>query len=154
MGFLKGLFKRKPGGTLVGNLLRGVAKGASGGILGNGGMMISQFDADKRDLSDDDFKKRYGYAKNDQRALDYATSIAMDIAGSAWHAGLPNERFNASAGNTSTSTNNTEKAVNSVIKTSIGQFLKKWWWATLLPFGIGITAVIYFFKNKNKRRRR
>lgn len=36
MSFFKDLFKRKPGGTFVGNLIRGVANKASYGLLGNG----------------------------------------------------------------------------------------------------------------------
>lgn len=36
MGFLSGLFKRKKGGTFVGNLIRGAASKATGGILGSG----------------------------------------------------------------------------------------------------------------------
>ncbi len=36
MGFLKNIFKRKPGGTLVGNLLRGGSSAMTGGILGSG----------------------------------------------------------------------------------------------------------------------
>lgn len=36
MSFLSKIFKKKKGGTLVGNLIRGVANSASGGILGNG----------------------------------------------------------------------------------------------------------------------
>lgn len=36
MGFFKNLFKRKEGGTVVGNLLRGGASAATGGILGSG----------------------------------------------------------------------------------------------------------------------
>ena len=36
MGFFKKLFKRKKGGTFVGNLIRKVAKNKTGGILGNG----------------------------------------------------------------------------------------------------------------------
>lgn len=36
MGFIKKLFKRKPGGTFAGNLIRGVANNLSGGALGNG----------------------------------------------------------------------------------------------------------------------
>lgn len=40
MAFLKNLFKRKPGGTFVGNLIRGAANKFSGGLLGNGAMMI------------------------------------------------------------------------------------------------------------------
>jgi hypothetical protein len=63
MGFLSNLFKRKPGGTVIGNLFRGVASAASGGILGNGAMMISQQDADKRDLTDADYEKKYSQTK-------------------------------------------------------------------------------------------
>jgi hypothetical protein len=40
MSWLKNLFKKKPGGTVFGNMLRGVAKTATGGILGNGANMI------------------------------------------------------------------------------------------------------------------
>ena len=36
MGFFKNIFKKKKGGTLVGNLLRGVSSAATGGILGSG----------------------------------------------------------------------------------------------------------------------
>lgn len=32
MGFFKNIFKRKPGGTVVGNLVRGVADNFSGGL--------------------------------------------------------------------------------------------------------------------------
>lgn len=40
MGFLKNIFKRKVGGTFFGNLLRSVAHTATGGLLGNGAMML------------------------------------------------------------------------------------------------------------------
>lgn len=36
MGFFKNLFKRKEGGTFVGNLFRSVAKPLTGGVLGSG----------------------------------------------------------------------------------------------------------------------
>lgn len=39
-GIFKNIFKRKPGGTTAGNLLRGVANKLSKGKLGNGGMML------------------------------------------------------------------------------------------------------------------
>lgn len=35
-----GLFKRKPGGTVFGNILRGVVRTATGGLLGNGMLML------------------------------------------------------------------------------------------------------------------
>lgn len=40
MGFLKNIFKKKPGGTLLGNLVRGVSSAATGGILGSGANRI------------------------------------------------------------------------------------------------------------------
>ena len=36
MGFFSNIFKKKKGGTLFGNLLRGAASTATGGILGSG----------------------------------------------------------------------------------------------------------------------
>lgn len=36
MGFFKNIFKRKKGGTFFGNLIRGVASTATGGLLGTG----------------------------------------------------------------------------------------------------------------------
>jgi hypothetical protein len=63
MGLFKGLFKRKVGGTFLGNLVRGVTNKVSGGVLGNGGMMITQEDADKRDLSEDAYLQKYGITK-------------------------------------------------------------------------------------------
>ena len=39
---LKDLFKRKPGGTVVGNLLRGAASATTGGLLGRGAMMLKE----------------------------------------------------------------------------------------------------------------
>lgn len=40
MGFLSGLFKKKPGGTFFGNLIRGVTSSATGGMLGSGANRI------------------------------------------------------------------------------------------------------------------
>lgn len=39
MGFLGKIFKRKEGGTFLGNMIRGVAKTYTGGILGSGAQM-------------------------------------------------------------------------------------------------------------------
>jgi hypothetical protein len=36
MGLFKNIMKKKPGGTLVGNLVRGVANNLSGGVIGSG----------------------------------------------------------------------------------------------------------------------
>ena len=70
MGLFGDIFKRKPGGTFVGNLLRGGAKAVAnvfvpggGALVGNGAMMITQEDADKRDLTDAQFIAKYGLTK-------------------------------------------------------------------------------------------
>jgi hypothetical protein len=41
-GLFSRIFKRKPGGTMVGNLIRGVAKGYTGGLLGTGAMRLQE----------------------------------------------------------------------------------------------------------------
>lgn len=41
-GLFARIFKRKPGGTMVGNLIRSVAKGYTGGLLGNGAMKLQE----------------------------------------------------------------------------------------------------------------
>ncbi|MEZ2445928.1 hypothetical protein AB6805_29640 [Chitinophaga sp. RCC_12] len=74
MSFLGNLFKRKPGGTVLGNILRKTGStvagiipfvgGVASKIVGQGAMMISQEDADKRDLSDADFMAKYGVQKD------------------------------------------------------------------------------------------
>lgn len=63
MSFLSNLFKRKVGGTAVGNALRVFAGAYTGGAMGNGRMMITDLEADKRDLSEADFVTKYGMTK-------------------------------------------------------------------------------------------
>lgn len=50
MGLFKSIFRRKPGGTMLGNIFRGVAKAIpiAGPLLGNGGMMITAEQAAER----------------------------------------------------------------------------------------------------------
>lgn len=42
MSVLSKIFKRKPGGTFVGNLIRNQVKTLSGGLLGNGAMLLKE----------------------------------------------------------------------------------------------------------------
>lgn len=73
MSFLKDLFKRKPGGTFVGNSLRTLSSAYTGGAMGSGRMMITELDADKRDLNDTDFFTKYGRSK----ALAYPGTLPL-----------------------------------------------------------------------------
>lgn len=76
MGFLSNIFKKKPGGTVVGNLIRGVVNKASSGVLGTGAGMISQKDYDKRVLTDVEFYSRYGETKNGVVLPEYQQTAA------------------------------------------------------------------------------
>lgn len=89
MGLFKNIFKRKPGGTFVGNMIRGAVKNVPvvGGFLGNGQMMISEEDADKRDLSDADFEAKYG-KKKDGRPISALPGFVQQV-GAVLGSGLP-----------------------------------------------------------------
>lgn len=76
MGFLSNVFKKKPGGTMLGNLVRGAANKATGGVLGNGAGIISQEDFDKTTLSDVEFYNRYAKTKNGVVMQEYKNSSA------------------------------------------------------------------------------
>jgi hypothetical protein len=56
MSLLSKIFKKKAGGTLIGNLFRSV----TGGITGPA---PTQYDIDLKDLNDADFAKKYGTDK-------------------------------------------------------------------------------------------
>lgn len=65
MGFLGGLFKKKPGGTFVGNLFRKATNAVSGGLFGTGASKAAQDANDLANLSEDAYKKKYGMSKQD-----------------------------------------------------------------------------------------
>lgn len=76
MGGIKELFKKKPGGTFLGNALRGVVKAAAGAIpvvggtvaqmVGNG--VMTQEEYDLKNLSDSDYQSKYGITKTGAKA--------------------------------------------------------------------------------------
>ena len=72
-----GIFKSKPGGTFLGNLVRGVANKASGGILGNGVMLAaSQAQTDAATASAVSLQQK-------QDAINLTTANAKMVIGSA-----------------------------------------------------------------------
>lgn len=135
--FLGGLFKRKPGGTFFGNLLRKTAGAATGGILGNGAMMISQEDADKRDLSDSDYIAKYGMTK--------AGAVIPTIQPQRQILPVQQQLDNSLK-------QQFDKAKEDTKKKGFKEFLNKYWWALLAPLGLLILTIIYFAKPRKKRR--
>lgn len=133
-----GLFKRKPGGTLIGNLLRGVAKNATGGALGNGAMMISQEDADRRDLSDNDFSAKYGKTKT---GVVLGTPANPNITS-------PEQSL----------TNSTKEQIAKAEKETYWKLAKKYWYypvgMLIVGLSLGIMAGIQYTKKKYRIKNR
>ncbi len=146
MSFLGNLFKRKPGGTVLGNILRKTANtvagvipfvgGVASKIVGQGAMMISQEDADKRDLSDADYVAKYGVLK-DGRAPSVLNSAGQTLLATAGAGAI-------AGANTAIAGLEAQQAAE---KAGAWQYLK---W---LPV-VGLAFLIYKVYNNKKQRRR
>lgn len=83
MGFLDGLFKKKRGGTFVGNLLRGAANTVSDGLIGNGAQ-LSKWESEQDEL---DYKEQY--KKRKESLLDNPAYNIGNQIGNASNKHLP-----------------------------------------------------------------
>lgn len=152
MAFLGGLFNRKPGGTFFGNLIRGVAKtavgvvpgvgGALSNVIGNGAMMISQEDADKRDLSEADYQAKYG-KKKDGTAIPVLNQYGQ---------GLLNSGLAGALAGTSAFTSTVQSPVDAAHAGD--NFIEKYWkyiiW--IFPLAAGVIAYRVYKNRKNKKK--
>lgn len=147
MGFLSNIFKRKPGGTFVGNLLRKTANTVAGAIpfvggiaskvVGQGAMMITQEQADKRDLSDEDYYNKYGQYKDGRVKPPVFNDAGQQLLGTA--------AIGAVAGADAAVT--TLNAANAVgVKPSLWKYLQ---W---IP-AVALCLLIYKIWNNKKGRR-
>lgn len=143
-----GLFSRKVGGTLFGNILRGAASGATGGILGQGAMKITQEEADRRDMSDAQYLSVYGVNKSgvNPSVLPYLQQVggAILAGGATGIMGLNNAGVNSSSSqntNTNSSWNNglNQGATNSLM----GQYLKY-----IVPVISVVVLIVLYVKMK------
>lgn len=144
MSFFSNLFKRKPGGTFVGNLIRGAVKSVPvvGGLLGNGAMMISQVDADKRDLSDADFEAKYNATKSNVASDGSISAYLRETLGAA-AAGAVNgvQTYQAVQGNNLPESGTLNSGAQ---KTIFGMAIPQ-----VIGFAVGAIAVIYLlFKRR------
>ncbi|MBS1570973.1 MAG: hypothetical protein JST62_01055 [Bacteroidetes bacterium] len=112
MGLLQNIFGRKPGGTFVGNLIRNAASTATGGVLGQGQMKITQEEFDRKNLSDVAYYNKYGVSKPgaNPSVLPYLQQAAgAAISGAVGGIGVFNSTganaSNINGGNFSSNTN-------------------------------------------------
>ena len=126
---LTAIFKKVPGGTAIGNQLRDLFHNVSP-LLGNGAAIISQEQYDMENLSDELFAKKYGYTKNrvstgqkPDKSIKTQEQIKLELANKQ----------------------NDKGTVKTVL-----EFLKKYWYITLLPFGSIVLAIIWASSKKRR----
>lgn len=119
----KDIFKRKEGGTLLGNMVRGVVNNASGGLLGNGALML----------------------KPGQTVAANNTAAAKAVGASA-------VTFNAVAGTSSGAAPASGSFGASVKSGAVLQWIKEHWYIVALPV-VGVLAWFIVRKNKKHSRK-
>lgn len=125
MGFFKNIFKKKPGGTFLGNLIRKGANVASGGVLGNG-TELRAWEA-KQEVS-----QQNQLLQKQQLANDLGTAIGNQA-----------KPLMAKIENS--------KEVQSAKNTMAMEYLKKNWWKLLIPVALVVGLTYYVAKRGNKR---
>lgn len=117
----KDIFKRKEGGTILGNTFRGIVKNASGGLLGNGALML---------------KPGQTAADNNKKAAQAAGAAAV--------------AFNTTAGGSAGTSPAPGTIGSEVKKGAIIQYIKQYWYFLLvLPVLVWVGS--YLFKGNMKR---
>lgn len=78
MGFLSNIFKKKKGGTFVGNLLRGASSSVTGGILGSGAG-LAKWEAEQAQKEQDAYYQQLSKQQIDARQLgqDLVNKVAV-----------------------------------------------------------------------------
>ena len=140
MGFFKKLFKKKRGGSFVGNLIRGVASNATGGILGSGAGLAKweakqdqkEYDAALQKAVNEKLQQNAAFIKGQQTAQNNGLS------------NIPDRYLDTPQG---------KKAKNTVVKS----WFKDNWWKVVIPAVALLFGVFHFAKKsaqKPKTRRR
>lgn len=129
MGFFSNIFKKKKGGTFFGNLVRGVANTATGGILGTGKELATW----QAKTEESEYNK--ALAEN-QRLIEQSKGFGM---GSEMGAPLKGEVDNFM---------NDSDVAKQVQNQQVQAWVSRNWWVIALPV-VGVTAlVIYLIKRK------
>ena len=124
MSFFGNIFKKKPGGTGLGNLIRGVVSKATGGALGTGKGIISQQDYDKKILPDVEYYSRYGQTKNGVVLPEYTSTAQIQ------------PQVNTT----------TADPITEIKKSVVMTWVKSNWYFLVLPFGLVLYGVYTMIK--------
>lgn len=137
MGFLKKLFKKKKGGTKLGNLIRGVANKVSGGKLGTGKNMLKVDEVPNDDLSQATASLIKTGSYKDGSVVG---AQLVDIASNAINNGLDKERGTDSllGGGLAILDNFGQKTATDYTKNRVMDFIKKYWVWVVFPVGLVI----------------
>jgi hypothetical protein len=133
MGFFKNIFKRKKGGTKVGNFLRGSASAMSGGLLGSG-QGLAKWEAEQRG--------QISPVSTIQPSQPFFSSPAYQGGQSLVNNTIPQM---ATSGNTPPS----PTVGSSIMRES----LKKKWHVILLVAGALVGATYFITRKKGGRRK-
>ena len=144
MSFFKKLFKRKKGGTFIGNLIRGVANKATGGILGNG-VGLAKWEAKQE-------KKEYNKAVQDEvnKRLKQSQAYNQGVNYGGQAMGQLTPMTQPYVGGLAPKSYTNETAATT---TSAKDWLKKNWLMIAAPLVAIVTLVLYVTKNKPKKYR-
>lgn len=129
MGFFKkigNIFKKKPGGSFVGNIIRSVTKG----------------------------KKPAEEGQPDNNWVDVVGEVAGSVATASAAVKEPTFIERVLAPVTNAIKDGVGDGVSKGVKTGTIDWLKKYWWVIALPGGLIIGLVIYLAKRKPSYRRR
>jgi hypothetical protein len=125
MPFLKNLFAKKEGGTMVGNFFRGLSNKATDGLIGNGDNMIKPIDGtftSKQELS----------AQIGAKLGEHLQPIVSEKT---------EQVLNTPTG---------QSVSNAIISTTLKNFLKKNWFLLLFP----LSFLLYYIIKKATNRRK
>ncbi|OUS02883.1 hypothetical protein A9Q86_02210 [Flavobacteriales bacterium 33_180_T64] len=130
MGFFSKLFKKKRGGSFFGNLIRGVANKATGGILGSGAQLQKR---------EEQFQARAAKEAEEQAYKNFKSTKSFNLGSQVGNQLEPHvAKFTEDS-------DAAKKLQNKQVKA----WLTRNWWKVAIPVVL-VIAGIFLFKGKRK----
>lgn len=140
------LFGRKVGGTAVGNLIRNAASAATGGVLGQGNMLITQEEYDRKHLTDSEYFIKYSTQKPDAKVtvMPYLVNTVGAVAAGA----LENIKGLNAAGITTSNPVGSGGGPKGYLVAGAGVSTITKYLKIAIPILIGFAVILYFKTTK------